>query len=143
MTFLVDSSFSKTAECLDNKRLGCQRLEAWIILRTNLGLSGGWKFHPIVKAWKSYEWALCDYATTICLEWSKRGFVDNMYSKFVELQNKVKEKIFVYPIWITNEKLLRSHRAALLAKNYNWYKKFNWKEKPEINYFWPKNYENF
>lgn len=137
MTFLINSFFSETARCLDNKRLGCQRLESWIILRTNLELSNGWKNHPITKAWKGYEWALCDYATTICLEWSKRGFKDNMYSKFVEIQNSIKNNFFVYPRWIKDEKILSSHRAALLFKNYEWYKKFEWLEEPKIEYYWP------
>lgn len=137
MTFLINPFFSETTRCLDNKRLGCQRLESWIILRTNLGLSNGWKNHPITKAWKKYEWALCDYTTTICLEWSKRGFKDNMYSKFVEIQNSIKKNFFVYPGWIKDEKILSSHRAALLAKNYEWYKKFGWREEPKIEYYWP------
>ena len=25
----------------------------------------------------------------------------------------------------------------LLAKNYEWYKKFGWREEPKIEYYWP------
>ena len=34
MTFLPFPEFDKSAQCLDNKRLGCQRIEAWQIYQT-------------------------------------------------------------------------------------------------------------
>jgi hypothetical protein len=40
-----------------------------------------------------------------------------------------------YPLWL-NETFCSSHRAALLAKNFEYYKQFNWTETPKIEYIW-------
>ena len=54
-TFLPYPDFQKTAQCLDNKRLGKQRVEARQIISTLEGKSNGWRNHPAVKMWKGYE----------------------------------------------------------------------------------------
>ena len=57
-TFLPYKSFRKTALCLDNKRLGKQRVETLQILRALTGYynqSGAWLNHPAVKMWRGYE----------------------------------------------------------------------------------------
>lgn len=144
-TFLVSPSFSETAKVLDNKRLGNQRLEAWIILRTNLGITNGWRNHPAVKQWKGYEWALVEYAQAMCEEWTNRGFKDSMYVKFNNLLNEyrnkgLKDNFFVYPKWITNNDLILSHRSNLIRKLPEHYKKF-WTGIPDnIPYWWPTKY---
>jgi hypothetical protein len=40
------------------------------------------------------------------------------------------------PIWLGNKKFHDSMKSALLYKNYEWYKQFNWKVKAEIKYVW-------
>lgn len=143
-TFLVNSSFSETAKCLDWRRLGCQRKEAKQILEINTihKNKSRWYNHPACIQWRGYEWALCEYGTDMCLEWSRRGYEDNCYPLFLNLlgqfaRNGFKDNFFVYPKFIQDERFLSSHRAALLAKNFDWYKQFRWKEEPKISYFWP------
>ena len=134
-TFLPYANFYKTAECLDWKRLGNQRNEADIILKTIRGESDGWKHHPIVKMWAGYDAYLEWYRNVMIQEWIKRGYSNNMPIKgcwyIGDLNTDVPK-----PSWLGNEKLHSSHRAALLFKDFNWYSQFNWKEPPEINYVW-------
>jgi hypothetical protein len=41
------------------------------------------------------------------------------------------------PPWLGIEEFHSSHRAALLAKDYDWYSQWGWVEKPVIDYWWP------
>lgn len=132
-TFLPYSDFDKCAKCLDTKRLGKQRVEAWQIL----GLLAGkypkstWNNHPAVLMWKGFEPALNMYGRAICSEWISRGYVDNMIGRF-----DIHESHDL-PAFIGNEKFHASHRSALLFKKYDYYIKFGWTEPAEYNYVWP------
>jgi hypothetical protein len=130
-TFLPYSDFKKSAECLDNKRLGKQRLEALQILNTLTGKSKGWANHPAVQQWKGYEGALSYYGWIMCVEWIRRGFNSAIHDKFCP---------FLYgelPIWLGNEKYHSAIRANLLRKDPVWYGKWGWTEDPATPYFWP------
>lgn len=83
-TFLPYSDFKQSAQCLDNKRLGKQRVEALQILKAITDPSYGWQNHPAVKMWRGYEHALSKYALEICDEWIKRGFKDTCADKIME-----------------------------------------------------------
>ncbi len=102
-------SFEESAKCLDNKRLGKQRVEClqilnilktgpyqckvckfnWDYCECSYGnrridknfIKTPWYNHPAVQMWKGYEWALFDYACAICLEWRGRGYKDTIYDK--------------------------------------------------------------
>lgn len=128
-------------------RLGKQRVEAYQTLKVLLGLGKrnkngklAWENHPAVKMWKGYELSLYHYTRCIIEEWVSRGYKDTVMGKINELKDKyILEKRICHPPWLMyNEEFHSSHRAALLAKNYEYYKQFNWKEKPEINYIWPE-----
>ena len=84
-TFLPYPDFKKSAEVLDFRRLGKQRVEAYQVLRTLLGISDGWKNHPCTKMWKGYEGALKEYGLDFCAEWVKREYKDTLTQKFNEL----------------------------------------------------------
>ena len=72
-TFLPYSNFHKTAEVLDYKRLGKQRVEGMQIINTILNpQQKGWRNHPIVIMWTPYVTALMVYTNTIINEWIKR-----------------------------------------------------------------------
>lgn len=129
-TFLTSSNFSLTARQLDRQRLGCQRKEAMQILDILNGKYSAWKNHPAVIMWQGYENALIEYRNCILYEWEQRGY-KNVLSKYLN------PGPVIYPNWFSDEKVFSSHRAALLYKNLDWYKQFNWAEKPELNYFWP------
>jgi hypothetical protein len=130
-TFLPYPDFEKCAQCLDSRRLGNQRLEALIILRT-LRRRGpqGWRHHPAVKMWKGYEDALAHYLNCMIDEWIRRGYRNTIRRRRVQ-------RPITMPRWLGDERLHASHRSNLLRKDPAWYGRFGWKEQPGLPYFWP------
>lgn len=138
-TFLPYSDFKKTAECLDNKRLGKQRVEAYTILKVLLLDLKPWKNHPAVKMWRGNERLLLDYGLEICNEWKRRGFSDSCAEKMKNLcKNSEKILHVTIPLWLGDERLHASHRSNLLRKNYQHYSMFGWSEPESLPYFWPE-----
>ena len=136
-TFLPYKSFTKSAQCLDYRRLGKQRLEAWQIYLALTQENYGWKNYPIVKMWSGYEKHLLDYGIIICIEWINRGFKDTMLQKFQK--EYINFKGFYYlPSWLGNKKFHSSMRSNLLRKDKEWYSQFGWKEKNNLPYYWIK-----
>lgn len=166
-TFLPYPGFKKSAQVLDNKRLGKMRVESLQILNC---LDNGpyqyretiihkwescskeifdnspkintrktpWYNHPAVKQWWTYENHLVDYGVAICDEWVRRGFRDTCKEKILKYQ-KLAPNGFkgMHVHWLGNEKFHASHRSNLLRKNCEWYGRFNWKEPDNLPYFWP------
>ena len=98
-------------------------------------------YHPAVQMWKNHEHELIIYTGYIITEWILRGYKDTCYDKLSTLACEFKNVLSIYnkPDWLGNEKLHSSHRAALLFKNFEWYRQFNWFENPKIDYYWPIN----
>lgn len=134
-TFLPYADFVKSAECLDYKRLGKQRVEAKQILNALLGLTEkkGWINHPATKMWKGHEGALARYGLEMCKEWKKRGYVDNQ-EDFFRFYSTLGNKI---PAWVGNKNFHASHRSNLLRKDKQFYSKYNWVETDDLPYIWP------
>jgi hypothetical protein len=74
-TFLPYPNAWASARCLDNKRLGKQRVECKQILLA-LGIDVGehrgnpesrWRHHPAVRMWRSHELYLADLVRTACI----------------------------------------------------------------------------
>ena len=133
-TFLPFPDFHKSAACLDMKRLGKQRVETLQILQT-LTRGSRWRNHPAVKMWEGYIPALVEYGIAVCEEWLARGYKDTCL-------DKIKAFRFsrgVYPHWFGDEDFHKAHRQILLGKNYEWYSKFGWGDRPAemINGKWP------
>lgn len=163
-TFLPYPDFVKSAECLDYRRLGKQRVEAKQILDILLNETDkkGWRNHPAVLMWKGYEEALALYHDTIILEWKNRGYKNSMvymrlsydndihnwkaldnlnYRKYqagmvVNCDNFNLFNAVELPPWLTDE-FCSYHRATLLYKNPEWYSQFGWTENPKYEYLWP------
>lgn len=130
-TFLPTTDFEECANILDFRRLGKQRVEAQQILNALQPESASkWKNHPAVKMWRGYELALTVYRNVMIKEWISRGYNNSM--EILEVDDWYKP-----PYWFGNPKLHSSHRAALLAKDYEYYSQFGWKETPKIKYWWP------
>jgi hypothetical protein len=144
-TFVPYPDFTRSAICLDNKRLGKQRVECLQILKALAKSSRGWVNHPATKMWRGCEIALCWYGIAICNEWIERGYEDTCKEKMIlSLDQLFKIDIFSprsinfrFPYWWEWHEVHSSHRAALLHKDYGWYSKFGWKEKPCLDYHWP------
>lgn len=139
-TFLPYKNFTKSAQCLDYKRLGKQRVEVWQIYLALTKKNYVWKNHPIVKMWRGFELALLDYGMTICEEWIKRGYKDSLWKKFYQefLEWNGENLRIFYPKWLGNKKFHSAMRSNLLRKDKKYYSKFGWKEKDNLSYYWIK-----
>ena len=135
-TFLPYSDFKQTAQCLDYRRLGKQRVEAKQILMALLNLtnSKAWRNHPATKMWRGHEGALAKYAYTICDEWIQRGYKDSLKDFFHQYMSTLDT---TNPDWLGDEELHSSHRSNLLRKDSNYYSKYNWSEPDNLPYKWP------
>ena len=134
-TFLPIADFRRSAECLDNRRLGKQRVEVLQIYNALTGKKTGWYHHPAVQMWLTFEEALLQYGMTCCDVWSERGFKDSVWFQlYLERKSKDEPKM---PPWFGLERFHSSHRSNLLRKDKDHYGKFGWTENPYISYYWP------
>lgn len=133
-TFLPYADFKKSAECLDNKRLNKQILEAMTIYNIVIEnrTSGGWVNHPAVNMWRGHPEAIALYLNTCLDEWKKRG-KSHSYQK-IPINDETSVKM---PPWLGNEKFHSSHRSNLLRKDAFYYEQFEWTEGPGLPYVWP------
>jgi hypothetical protein len=129
-TFLPYSDFLKSAQVLDWRRLGKQRVEARQIynsIRTN----NSWRKHPAVKMWVGYEDALQVYGDVMIIEWKRRGFNNNMSLSGVAIDS------VEFPWWFGEDRFHAAHRSNLLRKDKGFYGKLGWTESDDLCYFWP------
>jgi hypothetical protein len=135
-TFLPLPNYRATAQCLDYRRLGKQRIEAKMLLEILLeGIDKSkspWRFHPVVKMWEGSEYSLCMYGMIMCEEWIDRRYKDTTLQFFQDTHAKLIDQPYQY----LSEEIRSSHRSALLKKDYEHYKQMGWKEKPIIDYKW-------
>lgn len=136
-TFLPYSDFKKTAQCLDNRRLGKQRVEAYQILRVLTGQTKGWQNHPALKMWQGYETALVFYTFAICSEWLHRGYKDTVLEKTLQLAIQHVSYDYRLPPFIHKRTFLNSHRSNLVRKSPEHYRKFFPKIPDNLPYYWP------
>lgn len=137
-TFLPYPDFDACARSLDSKRLGKQRVEVLQILNALLNPDAkGWKRHPATLMWKGHEGSLIRYGVAVCDEWRRRGFNDTVREKLLARTPQVAHE--EPPPWLGDERLHASHRANLLRKDLEAYRRHGWTEDPETPYFWPAN----
>lgn len=112
-TFLPYADYQKTAESLDYRRLGKQRVEAMQILRIlrNETERKGWRNHPAVIMWRGYEGELARYGATICREWINRGYNDSLLPYF---ESRIYE--CDPPSWLGNPAFHTAHQSNLIRK---------------------------
>lgn len=145
--FLPFADFRLTAEALDDRRLGKQRVEVLQILRALTREKYGWQHHPAVLMWRGYEEALGAYGLAVCSAWTERGRADTVDPKIREelaalgiASPRSQEQLAAagaLPPWLSDEALHRSHRAALLRKDAVWYGP-RFPDAPEdADYVWP------
>ncbi len=138
-TFLPFSNFSECARVIDNKRLWKQILEANQLYQIIKNKRAGYRNHPATLMWKDYAPVLKYYRNVFVNEWLKRRLTEPPGIEPLDYGTFCNDKVCENPFWFNDERLYSSHRAALLHKNFNYYSKFGWKEKPELKYYWPKN----
>lgn len=129
MTFAPYGDLEACVKSLDYRRLGKQRVEAYQIWRTLVGLSSGWKNHPAVKMWEGYTCFLAIYCNACIDEWIARGYKNNMK----KLPHCGKPHP---PWWWGREDVTKSHQASLNRKDPKYYH-FDVSQEEYPEYVWP------
>ena len=139
-TFLPYKSFKKSAEVLDYRRLGKQRIEGMQILNVlaDFDNAKGWKYHPAVLMWKGYEIVLIQYVITMCVEWTGRGYNDTIADRVSKMNSTFfNTSSFSNPPWLGGYKFHRSHKSNLLRKDNEFYSRYKWNVSDDLPYIWP------
>lgn len=147
-TFLPYPHCRGSVQCLDDKRLGKQRVEAkqiLIALGCDVGehkgnMASRWRNHPAVAMWRGHERFLSMYAMTACIEWRERGFRDSLLLQFGVLFRSFAASCgsaVTAPEWWGHPDLHASHRSNLLRKDARHYGQFGWAEPDDLPYLWP------
>jgi hypothetical protein len=146
-TFLPYPDFARSAAVLDDRRLGKQRVETLQVLRALTRLTYGWKRHPAVRMWAGFPEGVAAYGLVVCAEWVRRGWADTCAATIVadlaeagrpppRTQAELAARMLL-PDWIGDERVHRSHRAALLRKDPEHYGPLFDDVDPAEPYFWP------
>lgn len=143
-TFLPYADFEETAKVLDVKRLGKQRVEGVMILKTLSGLDDRFLHNPAVKMWRGAEFMLAQYTLTMCRQWQYQGYEDNMEEEILDLlHGAMRKNIWTpehnngKPWWLGAEGFHLSHRSNLVRKDPQYYRQF-WPDiTDQLPYVWP------
>ena len=159
-TFLPYPDFVSSLAVLDRQRIGNQ---IWREVPTLL--HGGWSHHPASKMWRDYKPALALYGlfgvgvlrAVYGKDYSDRpwcrdfltylpyGDLVESYDQFIRHHMSIINRI-AFPPWLGDDAIHSSHRAVLLAKDYDHYSQFGWTETPTPKcpitnkwpYVWPE-----
>ena len=139
-TFLPYEDFAESARCLDNKRLGKQRVETMQLLTGN-----GWTNHPARKMWSGYNTALAVYGVIICREWVSRGFTDTVELKIahkwlhhtVPISQDWLRTNEMLPNWIGSKAFHDAHKSNLPRKDPVHYGRYRSQVSDDLPYVWP------
>jgi hypothetical protein len=146
-TFLPYADFARSAEVLDTKRLGKQRVEVLQVLRALTIPTYGWQHHPAVLMWRGHEEALGRYGLVVVDAWCARGFGDTCAASIekelvgvrVDVPRSQDELAAagLLPAWLGDEALHRSHRSALVRKDPDRYRPLFPDVPDDLPYVWP------
>jgi len=136
-TFLPYSSYAKSAQVLDMRRLGKQRVETLQILNALTDPGYGWQNHPAVNMWRGYEFELIEYGIAICNEWISRGYKDTCLGKITEKIDNIPEDSVDFPPWIGSMDFHLSHQSNLLRKDPAYYNQYFNNVSDDLEYVWP------
>ena len=144
-TFLPYKDFERSAQVLDWRRLGKQRVETLQILNALMNETRGWRNHPATLMWEGHEYQLCRYGLYMCKEWKARGYypgvthpaLKDWYKVLKANPNNSRDM----PSWMGKKRFHQSHRQKLVWKAPNHYLGL-FKDVPEIpatepEYWWP------
>jgi pyrimidine dimer DNA glycosylase len=144
-TFLPYPDFLASAHVLDRQRLGKQRVETLQILRALELPDYGWQNHPAVRMWRGRTPALVRYGLDCVRVWTGRGHDDSTARQIAEFAPWVGElsqadlrRESLLPGWLGDERLHRSHRSQLLAKDPEFYRPLFPETAEGLDYFWPE-----
>jgi hypothetical protein len=143
-TFLPDPDFARSAQLLDTRRLGKQRVETLQVLRALVIPGYGWRHHPAARMWRGYEEALAAYGLAMCKEWCGRGHADTCADKIAaeisgarprtQAQLRRAKKL---PPWLGDEAFHLAHQSNLVRKDPDFYRPFFPDVPDDLEYIWP------
>lgn len=140
-TFLPHPSYELSAQALDNRRLGKQRVETKqiVIVLTDGYPSGAWRNHPAVRMWRGHTYALCMYGVAVCWEWRMRGHEDTLWEWFGEQAQRAidRDEDLSKPSWFGDPAFHASHQSNLLRKDPSWYEAYEMYVTNDLPYVWP------
>ena len=147
-TFLPVSDFRTSADLLDDRRLGKQRVECLQVIRGLTVPGYGWRHHPAVLMWKGHEEALGRYSFTCCEVWSGLGHADTCAATLgtdlaaagviaVRTQPEL-AAAGALPSWLGDEDFHRSHQSALVRKDPGHYGPLFPGVPDDLPYLWPR-----
>ncbi|WP_238421823.1 MSMEG_6728 family protein [Gordonia sp. 'Campus'] len=143
-TFLPYPDFRRSAEALDQARLGKQRVETLQILRALELFDYGWTNHPAVVMWRGHTPALVAYGLAFVEVWTREGRADSTAPMIAEFAPGVVGRSQsdlaasgLMPPWLGDERVHRSHRSALLRKDPDFYGTRFDDVGDDLPYFWP------
>jgi hypothetical protein len=143
-TFLPYPDFRASAEVLDTKRLGKQRVETLQVMRALTIPGYGWQHHPVTAMWRGYRPALMAYQAATCAVWTERGFADTCLVKTLADLELIPDDAEAYrsgnyplPPWLGRPELHLSHRSKLLAKAPEFYRPLFPTDPDTLDYVWP------
>jgi hypothetical protein len=145
------ADFPRSAEVLDARRLGKQRVETLQVMQVLTALRWdnsagviqsyqpkGWRTHPVVLMWKGFEAALVAYQDAVCRSWTQRGFNDTCAGKTSGLlAASGLPSVVVLPPWFGDEALHRSHQSNLIRKDPGLYAAHFPGVPDDLPYVWP------
>lgn len=143
-TFLPSPDFARTAEILDDRRLGKQRVEVLQILNAMHRTRGGWVNHPATRMWRGYESALVAYGLAVIDVWTRKGGADTVREKIlshlhgepVRTQREL-AALGMLPPWLGRVDLHRAYRSALVRKMPEHYRALFPDVVDDLPYVWP------
>ena len=138
-TFLPYANFRTSAESLDYRRLGKQRVETLQMLRAlEPDSTSGWRNHPATRMWAGFEYQLAKYGITMCGVWIERGYNDTTRPKLIAYRELHRDGNRGLPPWFGLDQFHEAHRAMLYAKDPQFYAKYEGTFSPDItDYWWP------
>lgn len=143
-TFLPYSDFRRSAEVLDDRRLGKQRVETLQVMRALTVPGYGWQRHPVTAMWRGHRPALMAYQAATCETWAARGFADTCLAKTMATLDEAPVDAEAYlsgtydqPPWLGREDVHLSHRSKLLAKFPEFYRDRFGDDPDDLEYVWP------
>ncbi|ONH32614.1 MSMEG_6728 family protein [Pseudofrankia asymbiotica] len=146
-TFLPYADFAASAAVLDDRRLGKQRVEALQIVRALTYEGYGWQRHPAVRMWAGHPRAVAAYGLAVCEAWTAVGRADTCAATInTDLaraglapprSQQALARLGLLPGWLGDERLHRSHQAALVRKDPRFYGPLFGDVDPALPYYWP------
>jgi hypothetical protein len=146
-TFLPYADFVASAEALDQRRLGKQRVECIQIVRGLTLPDYAWRHHPAVRMWSGHLEALGSYSFAICDVWRAAGRNDtcrdtiaaDLAAAGLSVVRRQEElaSAGLLPPWLGDEDFHVRHRSNLVRKDPDHYRAL-WPDVPDdLPYLYP------